>query len=92
MGHKIGLNGVDNGFMMFDHYFVPKTCLLNKLGDVLPDGTYQTPFKYAELPFAFSNMAVNSILFKGIQANDSEPHLAPCPLGELASSIWQTQT
>ncbi|ODN04890.1 Peroxisomal acyl-coenzyme A oxidase 3 [Orchesella cincta] len=45
MGHKCGLNGVDNGFMMFDHYAIPRDCLLNKNGDVTDDGRYVTPFK-----------------------------------------------
>lgn len=45
MGHKIGLNGVDNGFMMFDHYRIPRESLLNKNGDVGPDGKYRSPFK-----------------------------------------------
>lgn len=45
MGHKIGLNGVDNGFLMFDHYKVPRESLLNRTGDVTPSGQYTTPFK-----------------------------------------------
>lgn len=45
MGHKCGLNGVDNGFMMFDHYEIHRDCLLNKNGDVTQDGRYKTPFK-----------------------------------------------
>lgn len=24
MGHKIGLNGIDNGFVMFNHYHIPR--------------------------------------------------------------------
>jgi len=45
MGAKIGLNGLDNGYMMFDHYAISKDCLLNKTGDVTADGKYVTPFK-----------------------------------------------
>ena len=45
MGHKIGLNGVDNGFMMFDHYKVPREALLNRTGDVNSEGKYKTPYK-----------------------------------------------
>ncbi|XP_075220371.1 peroxisomal acyl-coenzyme A oxidase 3-like isoform X2 [Lycorma delicatula] len=45
MGEKIGLNGVDNGFVMFQNYRIPKECLLNRTGDVLPDGTYTSPYK-----------------------------------------------
>ncbi|XP_064089868.1 peroxisomal acyl-coenzyme A oxidase 3-like [Macrobrachium nipponense] len=45
MGHKLGLNGVDNGVVMFDHYSIPHENLLNRTGDVTPDGIYKTPFK-----------------------------------------------
>uniref|UniRef100_A0A1Y1K0L4 Acyl-coenzyme A oxidase n=1 Tax=Photinus pyralis TaxID=7054 RepID=A0A1Y1K0L4_PHOPY len=40
MGEKIGLNGVDNGFVMFNNYRIPRTQLLNKTADVAEDGTY----------------------------------------------------
>mmetsp|Transcript_17649 Transcript_17649/g.28987 ORF Transcript_17649/g.28987 Transcript_17649/m.28987 type:complete len:690 (-) Transcript_17649:576-2645(-) len=42
-GHKVGLNGVDNGFIMFDHVRIPRQNLLNRFGDVSPDGIYTTP-------------------------------------------------
>ncbi|KAF2358453.1 Acyl-CoA dehydrogenase/oxidase N-terminal and middle domain [Trinorchestia longiramus] len=45
MGLKIGLNGVDNGVMMFDHYRVPRENLLNRTGDVTPEGQYVSPYK-----------------------------------------------
>jgi hypothetical protein len=45
MGEKIGLNGVDNGFMMFDRYRVPRDALLNATGGIGPDGSYVTPYK-----------------------------------------------
>ena len=45
MGEKIGLNGVDNGFMMFDRYRVPRTALLDAGGGINSDGIYTTPFK-----------------------------------------------
>lgn len=40
MGEKIGLNGIDNGFLMFDKYSIPRTCLLNRTADVSEDGKY----------------------------------------------------
>ena len=40
MGRKLGLNGIDNGFVMFNKYRVPRENLLNRSGDVSPDGKY----------------------------------------------------
>ncbi|XP_063704626.1 peroxisomal acyl-coenzyme A oxidase 3 isoform X2 [Culicoides brevitarsis] len=45
MGEKIGLNGVDNGFVMFDNYLISKDMLLSRTGDVTDDGKFVTPFK-----------------------------------------------
>ncbi|XP_028168002.1 peroxisomal acyl-coenzyme A oxidase 3 isoform X3 [Ostrinia furnacalis] len=45
IGEKIGLNGIDNGFVMFDNYHVSKDAALDKLGGVDDDGNYMTPFK-----------------------------------------------
>lgn len=40
MGEKIGLNGIDNGFLMFHNYRAPKSALLSKLADVNAEGKY----------------------------------------------------
>lgn len=45
MGEKVGLNGIDNGFIMFNNYHIPQDNLLNKTGDVDEDGNYITPYK-----------------------------------------------
>nr|CAD7434710.1 unnamed protein product [Timema monikensis] len=45
MGEKVGLNGIDNGFVMFDQYRIPRENLLNKNGDVTPEGKYVAPIK-----------------------------------------------
>jgi acyl-CoA oxidase len=42
-GPKGGLNGVDNGRLHFSGVRVPRTNLLNRYGDVAPDGTYSSP-------------------------------------------------
>ncbi|CAG2201412.1 ACOX1 [Mytilus edulis] len=44
-GEKLGLNGLDNGFMHFNNYRIPREYLLNRTGDVLENGTYVTPYK-----------------------------------------------
>ncbi|CAM6111624.1 unnamed protein product [Calypogeia fissa] len=41
-GHKIGLNGVDNGRLWFDHVRVPRENLLNSVADVTPEGKYES--------------------------------------------------
>lgn len=38
MGHKMGLNGVDNAKLSFDNVRVPRTNLLNKYSDITEDG------------------------------------------------------
>ena len=42
MGHKMGLNGVDNAKFYFDKVRVPRENLLNKFSDVSEDGAYST--------------------------------------------------
>lgn len=42
-GHKMGLNGVDNGTLHFDSITIPKKNLLNKYGDVDENGQYTSP-------------------------------------------------
>ncbi len=39
-GVKGGLNGIDNGRLHFSNVRIPRTNLLNRYGDVAPDGTY----------------------------------------------------
>jgi len=45
MGYKLGLNGLDNGYMLLNNVRVPRTHLLNKQGDVSPEGKYVSPYK-----------------------------------------------
>ncbi|WP_373516792.1 acyl-CoA dehydrogenase [Pricia sp.] len=44
-GYKLGLNGVDNGKIWFNQVSVPRENLLNKYGDITPDGTYRSDIK-----------------------------------------------
>ena len=50
-GPKIGLNGVDNGRLWFDHVRVPRKNLLNRYADVSEDGTYSSPIDNVDRRF-----------------------------------------
>ncbi|XP_033628158.1 peroxisomal acyl-coenzyme A oxidase 3-like [Asterias rubens] len=45
MGKKMGQNGLDNGFVSFKNYRIPRVNLLNRGSDVTPEGNYVTPYK-----------------------------------------------
>ncbi|KAJ8435618.1 hypothetical protein Cgig2_012272 [Carnegiea gigantea] len=51
-GHKIGLNGVDNGRIWFDNAHIPRENLLNSVADVSPDGQYLSAIKDPDQRFA----------------------------------------
>lgn len=42
-GHKMGLNGVDNGRLRFDRVRLPRDALLGRYATVTEDGRYQSP-------------------------------------------------
>ncbi|KAM1513866.1 hypothetical protein ACFX12_025451 [Malus domestica] len=51
-GHKIGLNGVDNGRIWFDNVRIPRENLLNSVADVSPDGKYLSAINDPDQRFA----------------------------------------
>ncbi|WCJ30874.1 Acyl-coenzyme A oxidase 3 peroxisomal [Euphorbia peplus] len=51
-GHKIGLNGVDNGRIWFNNVRIPRENLLNSVADVSPDGQYLSAIKDRDQRFA----------------------------------------
>ena len=44
-GPKLGLHGVDNGRLMFDHVRVPRVNLLGRYGDIDDEGVYASPIE-----------------------------------------------
>lgn len=50
-GHKMGLNGVDNGRLWFDHVEVPETALLGRFATMDADGGYASPIANANRRF-----------------------------------------
>merc|ERR1719215_386813 len=51
MGHKMGLNGVDNAKLTFNNIRVPRENLLNRYSDVNEDGTFQSEIDGARKRF-----------------------------------------
>lgn len=60
MGDKIGLNGIDNGFLMLNHYRIPRKLLLNHTGDVNELGVYITPYDNESERFGASLLALSA--------------------------------
>jgi acyl-CoA oxidase len=50
-GEKLGLNGVDNGRIWFEQVRVPREALLDRYGQVDPDGTYSSPIENRDRRF-----------------------------------------
>ncbi|MFQ6645143.1 hypothetical protein Gotur_019133 [Gossypium turneri] len=51
-GHKVGLNGVDNGALRFRSVRIPRDNLLNRFGDVSQDGKYTSSLPTINKRFA----------------------------------------
>ena len=51
MGYKMGLNGVDNAKLSFNHVRIPQENLLNKYSDMTQDGTFESSIKGARARF-----------------------------------------
>uniref|UniRef100_A0A182QD26 Acyl-coenzyme A oxidase n=1 Tax=Anopheles farauti TaxID=69004 RepID=A0A182QD26_9DIPT len=55
LGEKAGLNGVDNGFVLFRHYRIPRENLLARFGDInATTGEYESVIASASERFALS--------------------------------------
>ena len=45
MGHKMALNGVDNGRLIFSNVRIPRENMLNRLNDVNSEGKFESNIK-----------------------------------------------
>lgn len=77
-GVKGGLNGIDNGRLHFDHVRVPRTNLLNRYGDVAPEGTYSSPIASPGRRFftMLGTLVQGRVSLDGAAANASKMALA----------------
>lgn len=50
-GSKSGVNGIDNGFLIFKNYRVPYDSLLDKLSQITPDGKFKSSIKNKDKRF-----------------------------------------
>ncbi|CAD6189218.1 unnamed protein product [Caenorhabditis auriculariae] len=62
IGPKLGINGSDNGFLLFDHVRIPRRHMLMRYSKVLPDGTYIKP-QHSKLGYG-TMVFVRSIMIK----------------------------
>ena len=58
-GLKAGLNGVDNGFMLFDNVRIPKDNLLDKYSSIDDQGKFVTTIKNDEKRFGLQLSALS---------------------------------
>ncbi|GMT34858.1 hypothetical protein PFISCL1PPCAC_26155, partial [Pristionchus fissidentatus] len=62
IGPKLGINANDNGFLIFDHYRIPRRNMFMKYSKVEPNGTYTAP-PHAKLGFG-AMVLVRSLMIR----------------------------
>lgn len=65
LGEKIALNGVDNGFVIFQNYRIPRENLLNKTGDVSLEGQYISTIKDPKKRMGMNFVLLNTAFLWG---------------------------
>lgn len=46
MGHKMGVNGVDNAALKFNQVKIPRENMMNRYADVTPEGEFKSEVKF----------------------------------------------
>jgi acyl-CoA oxidase len=67
IGTKLGYNAIDNGFLRFDHFRIPRRAMLMKHAKVDADGSYHPPpvakAAYGTMVFVRADIVQNAALF-----------------------------
>ena len=82
MGHKMGLNGVDNAKLTFDQVRVPRENLLNKYSDITPEGEFVTKIEKGGPRARFLAMADQLVRGRESENNNYLPLSCNFLLGE----------
>jgi len=59
-GKKEGLDGIDNGFIVFNNFRIPRENLLNRFSTVTPEGEFQSDIKSDDQRFGLQLGALSS--------------------------------
>lgn len=70
-GPKIGLNGIDNGFIIFRDVRVPRDALLDRLSGVTEEGEFKAEIKNADKRFALALGSLSTTRISILAANSS---------------------
>jgi len=104
MGMKMGLNGIDNGRLVFTNVVIPREAMLNKYNDVTADGTFisETPkinarfFKVADRLLS-GRLCISAMCIAGTKAvlhhtiRYSQQRMAVGPNGKSNTPIMSFQ-
>ena len=53
-GKKMGYDGIDNGFILFNHVRIPRENMLNRISNVTKEGIYETSIPNMDKRFALT--------------------------------------
>ncbi len=59
-GKKIGHDTIDNGFIIFENYRIPKENMLNRFSNITKEGIFESQIQSADLRFGLSLSALSA--------------------------------